>query len=137
MKPGAFRFVVVALIIAASACQTTPPPSDPSTPTVTPTAPDTKPAATSPVVKTVEPIKPITPEMARNLANNCFTCHGPAGKSPGAIPSLTRFNASDMAVRLKRFKNGEDASTIMGRHTRGYTDTELEAIAIYIAGLKK
>ncbi|HEY8554056.1 MAG TPA: c-type cytochrome [Burkholderiales bacterium] len=71
--------------------------------------------------------------MARNIAHNCFTCHGPGGRSPGAIPSLDRLSAATIASRLKGFKDGTEPSTVMGRHAKGYSDAEIEAVARYIA----
>lgn len=121
------RAVAAVTVIAAlttalglSACQTTSPPTPP-------------PAAAKPA----DAPKPITPEAARNLANNCFTCHGPNGRSPGSMPSLWTLSADDIAKRLKDFKSGAAPSTVMSRHAKGYTDAELEAVARYIAGLKK
>jgi sulfide dehydrogenase cytochrome subunit len=113
---------VVASGLALSACQTTP--SIPPAPS----------AAAKPAP--AEPAKPITPEMARNLAGNCFTCHGPNGRSPGSIPSLVTLSGGDIAAKLKRFKSGEAPSTVMGRQAKGYTDAEIEAVANYLAGLK-
>jgi sulfide dehydrogenase cytochrome subunit len=79
----------------------------------------------------------ISPALARNLANNCFTCHGPNGRSPGSIPSLTTLSATYIATKLKGFKSGEVPSTVMGRQIKGYSDDEIDALATYIAGLKK
>jgi sulfide dehydrogenase cytochrome subunit len=115
---------VVASALALSACQTTPSP-----------APGT--AAKPAQAKPAEAAKPITPEMAGNLANNCFTCHGPNGRSPGSIPSIVTLSSGDIAAKLKRFKSGEAPSTVMGRQAKGYTDAEIDAVANYIAGLKK
>ena len=114
--------VTVITALGLSACQTT------STPSPSMAPADAKPA---------EAPKPITPETARNLANNCFTCHGPNGRSPGSMPSLWTLSADDIAKRLKDFKSGASPSTVMSRHAKGYTDAELEAVAKYIAGLKK
>jgi len=69
------------------------------------------------------------------LANNCFTCHGPGGRSPGEIQSLNQLSAADLATAVKQFRSGERASTVMGRHAKGYSDADIEAIAQYIAGL--
>ncbi len=69
------------------------------------------------------------------LANNCFTCHGPGGQSPGEIPSLNRLSAADLATALKQFRSGERASTVMGRHAKGYSEADIDSIAQYIAGL--
>ena len=74
---------------------------------------------------------------AQNIANNCFSCHGPEGRSPGAIPGLNRLSADNIVTRLRGFKNGTEPSTVMTRHAKAYTDAEIEAVAHYIAGLKK
>ena len=123
MKPTRYFIAVIALFasaLALNACQTAPP-----APSVS-----AKPAP-------AEPAKPITSEMARILAGNCFTCHGPGGRSPGSIPSLVTLSSSDIVAKLKRFKSGEAPSTVMGRQAKGYTDAEIEAVANYLAGLTK
>jgi len=108
--------------VAATACSTTPPPTP------------AKPAAT-PAPQMVE--KPVTPAAAANMANNCFACHGPNGVSPGSIPSLHTLTANNIAEMLKAFKSGQRPSTVMGRHAKGYTNTEIEAISSHIASLNK
>lgn len=79
--------------------------------------------------------EPTSARYATVLANNCFTCHGPGGRSPGEIPSLDRLSAADLATAVKQFRSGERPSTVMGRHAKGYTDADIEAIAQYIAAL--
>lgn len=79
----------------------------------------------------------VTPEAARNMANNCFTCHGPKGKSPGSIPSLNRLSAAGIADKLRNFRSGALPSTVMGRHVKAYSDNEIDAVAAYIAALNK
>ncbi len=108
--------------VAATACSTTPAPAP------------AKPAA-APVPQVVE--KPVTPAAAVNMANNCFACHGPNGVSPGSIPSLHALTAQNMTELLRAFKSGQRPSTVMGRHAKGYTNTEIEAISNYIASLNK
>jgi sulfide dehydrogenase cytochrome subunit len=87
--------------------------------------------------KPADQSKPIAQETARGIAANCFTCHGPNGKSAGPIPSLSNLSADEIASRVKSFKNGRTASTVMGRHAKAYSDAEIDAIARYIAVLKK
>lgn len=123
------RFAILKMIpllaiagAVATACSTTPPP------------PPAKPAVALPP-QMVE--KPVTPAAAVNMANNCFTCHGPNGVSPGSIPSLHSLTANNIAEMLKAFKSGQRPSTVMGRHAKGYTNTEIEAISSHIASLNK
>ena len=90
---------------------------------------------------TAEPAKSppaaVTPGAAANMANNCFTCHGPNGRSPGAIPGLHGQNAAAIAAALKAFKSGARPSTVMGRQAKGYSDAEIDALAAYIAKPQK
>ena len=72
----------------------------------------------------------------RSLAMSCFTCHGPAGKSPDAIPSINGKNASFIEANMKAFRSGKRQSTVMQRIAKGYTDREIKALAGYIANLK-
>jgi len=88
-------------------------------------------AATAPA-PAAESTTPPSPAAVVNMVNNCFSCHGTDGRSPGAIPSLTNQNPQQAALVLKEFKSGARSSTVMSRHTKGYTDVELEAIANYI-----
>ena len=85
-----------------------------------------------------EPVaEPPSPAAVANMVNNCFSCHGPDGRSPGTIPSFSSMNAKQIALALKEFKTGARFATVMTRHTKGYSDAELEAIANYIgANLK-
>jgi sulfide dehydrogenase cytochrome subunit len=89
-------------------------------------APTSAPAA-------VPMVAPPSPAAVVNMVNNCFSCHGTDGRSPGAIPSLTGKNTEQALLMLKEYKSGQLASTVMNRHAKGYTDAELEAIAKYIA----
>ncbi|MFO7603398.1 MAG: c-type cytochrome [Gammaproteobacteria bacterium] len=70
------------------------------------------------------------------LSNTCSACHGTDGKSPGAIPSLYGKSAQFIQQALTEFRSGVRASTVMGRHARGYTDEEIKLIADYFASLK-
>jgi len=71
-------------------------------------------------------------------ATTCFSCHGPEGKAVGgAIPPLSAFPEAIMAQSLKDIKSGKKQSTVMKRHIVAYSDAEIDAMAKYIAGLKK
>ncbi|MDE0306342.1 MAG: c-type cytochrome [Albidovulum sp.] len=67
------------------------------------------------------------------LAASCFTCHGSGGVSPGEIPSIAELDAETLLAMLEAFRNGEAESTIMTRIAKGYSDAEIEALAVYLA----
>jgi cytochrome c553 len=71
------------------------------------------------------------------IASTCLSCHGPGGKSLGAIPSLAGLDKEYFVKSMKDFKSGARTGSIMKRHASGYTDAEYEAMGAYFAGLKK
>lgn len=70
------------------------------------------------------------------LAATCLSCHGPGGKSGGAIPSLAGLEKSYFVQSMKDFKSGTRPASIMKKHAAGYTDAEFEAMGAYFASLK-
>lgn len=73
---------------------------------------------------------------ARFIAANCSYCHGPDGKSHGAIPSLAGLPADYFVQQMKAFRSGERPGTVMKKHAAGYTDAEYELMAKYFAAVK-
>ena len=69
------------------------------------------------------------------LANACAPCHGTDGKSPGAIPALSGKSADYIVQRMLEFKAGARAGTVMNRIAKGYSDTEIAAVAQHFAAL--
>ena len=72
----------------------------------------------------------------RFMAANCSYCHGPDGKSRGAIPSLTGLEPGYFVQQMKAFRDGSRPSTVMKKHANGYSDAEFEAMAKYFASIK-
>jgi sulfide dehydrogenase cytochrome subunit len=78
------------------------------------------------------------PAMAQNanpqlLTISCAGCHGPGGHSAGPIPSIYGRTAPSIAEILRAFRDGTRPETVMGRIAKGYTDTEIDAVASEIA----
>lgn len=72
----------------------------------------------------------------KSIASTCMSCHGPAGKSQGAIPGLAGLDKDYFVKTMKDFKAGTRPASIMKRHAAGYTDAEFEAMGAYFASLK-
>ncbi len=75
----------------------------------------------------------------RLLAMSCMNCHGPGGKSPGDIPSISGKSEDFLKNALVDFRDGKrsgTASTVMTRLAKGYTDEEIAAVSKYVATLK-
>ncbi len=70
----------------------------------------------------------------------CAACHGPAGdgNGPAAWPMLSGQNADYTADQLRYFRSAEranDPAAMMRGVSERMTDTEITAVANYIAGL--
>lgn len=68
------------------------------------------------------------------LAGTCVNCHGPEGRSTGAIPSLRGHTAGYLLQRLRAFRAGQAPdATVMTRLMKGYDDAQVEALAQWFA----
>jgi sulfide dehydrogenase cytochrome subunit len=67
------------------------------------------------------------------LANACAACHGPDGRSQGAIPSIENLPAEDFMAALKAFRADARKGTVMNRIAKGLDDAEISATAAYFA----
>ena len=72
----------------------------------------------------------------RTIASTCMSCHGPGGKSLGAIPNLAGLDKGFFVQAMKGFRDGTRLGTVMKRHAAGYTDAEFESMGAYFASLK-
>jgi sulfide dehydrogenase cytochrome subunit len=72
-------------------------------------------------------------ELSRGemLSASCAGCHGTDGHSPGAIPDISDKSADYIRASLEEFRSGRRESPVMGRHSKGYTDEEIQLIANY------
>lgn len=71
------------------------------------------------------------------LAGTCANCHGPDGRSPGAIPSIAGIPFEILLAQLQAFKAGSvPGTTVMTRIATGYSDEELEALARYFSEIE-
>lgn len=77
------------------------------------------------------------PDVGRDIAANCTTCHGPDGRSRGAMPSLAGQDKATIVQRVREFREGKRPSTVMQQLAKGYTDAQVEAAAAYFAAQKK
>lgn len=71
----------------------------------------------------------------------CASCHGPAGegKEFAKFPILSGQNAEYVTLQLKAFREHQrsnDANEIMRDIAQGMTDTEMEAVAAYVQGIR-
>ena len=70
---------------------------------------------------------------ARYIAANCANCHGTTGVARGGMPSLAGQKKDQIATRLREFRDGKRAATLMHQIAKGYSDEQIDAIAEVIA----
>ncbi len=70
---------------------------------------------------------------ARYIAANCANCHGTHGVARGGMPSLAGQKKDQIATRMREFRDGKRAATLMHQIAKGYSDAQIDAIAEQIA----
>ena len=75
--------------------------------------------------------------QAELWAAGCAACHGTDGKGVGGFPALAGRAASELLALMLRQRAGEDDSTIMHQHARGFSEAELARIAAVFAAQPK
>ena len=76
--------------------------------------------------------------IARSLAATCANCHGTEGRSVSTeVAPLAGLPKDFIVSRMKAFRDGTRPATIMQQLARGYTDTQIEMLASYLAAQKK
>ena len=77
-------------------------------------------------------------ETARGaaLVHACAACHGPNGRSQGAIPSLVTLSPEEVIAALKAFRTETRKGTVMTLIARGLDEADINAVAAYVATLR-
>lgn len=73
--------------------------------------------------------------VAQSLAATCANCHGTNGRLPSAqdVPALAGRSAEWIRQQITAFRNYGRPSTVMQQIVRGYSDEEIELIALWLA----
>lgn len=77
-------------------------------------------------------------QQARNQAASCAACHGPDGRAPAdsPVPGLAGRPRAEIVELMLNYKNGKLPGTVMPQIAKGYSDTEILAIASWFADQK-
>ncbi len=75
------------------------------------------------------------PLALRSLAATCAQCHGTDGRAAAdsLVPALAGQPAEQLLAKLTAYRNGSAAATVMTQIARGYSETQLRALAAYFA----
>ncbi len=69
----------------------------------------------------------------RVLAASCAAFHGTNGNSVGGTPVLAGLAPDYFITQMQAFRSGALPSTVMYRHAKGLTETEINQLADYFA----
>ena len=70
------------------------------------------------------------------LAQACAACHGPDGRSQGAIPALDRLSPEDFRAAMQAFRTEERQGTVMNLIAKGLSEADVEAVTTYFAAMQ-
>lgn len=77
---------------------------------------------------------PIQGEM---LSLSCASCHGSEGKSEAITPYIAGMGKNTMYQILLDYKYDRKTGTMMQKHTKGFSDAQLEQISYYFSKIKR
>jgi sulfide dehydrogenase cytochrome subunit len=75
----------------------------------------------------------------RALAATCANCHGTQGRAVdgAAVPGLAGMPAPYIVEQMKAFKAGTRPATVMHQLSKGFSDAQIESVAVYFAAQKR
>jgi len=78
--------------------------------------------------------------QGRNLAAGCAICHGTNGRGlekDGPLDALAGRPREYLAAQMRAFRDGRRPATVMHQIARGYTDSQIDAMAAWFAAQKR
>ena len=75
----------------------------------------------------------------RALAATCANCHGTDGKavSGSSVLPIAGLDKNYLLAQMQAFQSGARPATVMHQISKGYSATQIEALASYFAAQKK
>jgi cytochrome c553 len=75
----------------------------------------------------------------RNLAAACAICHGTDGRPAPSAPliPLAGLPRDHISAQMRAFRDGKRPATVMHQIAKGYTDPQIDAIAVWYAAQKR
>jgi cytochrome subunit of sulfide dehydrogenase len=66
-------------------------------------------------------------------ASSCSGCHRPSGQVNTPVPRIVGRQPAEIVAAMQAFRSGERPSTVMGRIAKGFSEDEIQAIAVWLA----
>ncbi len=94
------------------------------------------PATPTPAAAPLPP-GPKSPPSGAAMAQTCAGCHGTDGRlHAAAFMPLAGMPKAQFVQAMREFRNGKRPSTLMRHVAEGFSDGEIDAMAIYFAQVK-
>jgi sulfide dehydrogenase cytochrome subunit len=68
--------------------------------------------------------------------SSCTGCHATRKVADSVIPQITGRPSADIANAMRQYRSGAWPSSVMGRIAKGFSDSEIDAIATWFAAQK-
>jgi cytochrome subunit of sulfide dehydrogenase len=82
------------------------------------------------------PIWPAASAETPPGATSCSGCHPANAGVETAVPRLAGRNAAELVAQMQAFRAGQRPATVMDQIAKGFSDTEVQAIADWYAEQK-
>ena len=66
-------------------------------------------------------------------ASSCSVCHALSISVNTPVPRIQGRQSAEIIAALQAFRTGERPSTVMGRIAKGFSDDEIQAIAVWLS----
>jgi sulfide dehydrogenase cytochrome subunit len=66
-------------------------------------------------------------------ASSCSGCHRPSGQVNTPVPRIVGRQPAEIVAAMQAFRSGERPSTVMGRIAKGFSEDDIQAIAVWLA----
>ncbi len=76
--------------------------------------------------------------QGRNLAAGCAICHGTEGRAVTRdVVPLAGLPKEHIVTQMKAFRDGTRPATVMHQIAKGYSDSQIDALAAWFAAQKR
>ncbi len=66
-------------------------------------------------------------------ASSCSGCHPLSGQVNNRVPRIVGRQPAEIIAAMQAFRSDERPSTVMGRIAKGFSEDEIQAIAVWLA----
>ena len=66
-------------------------------------------------------------------ASSCSGCHPQGSEVKTSVPRIDGLQPTEIIAAMQAFRSGERPSTVMGRIAKGFSEDEIQAIAVWLA----